>query len=74
MDLGRLIIVVVLLAIIGTLGSALFQMTRGGGDSGKMFRSLAWRVGLSVGVFLLLMLAWRMGYIHPHGVNPSQIQ
>ena len=43
-------------------------------DSGKMLRSLTWRVGLSVGLFLLLLLAWRMGYIHPHGLNPGQIQ
>lgn len=72
MDLGRLIVIAVLVAIIGTLGSALFQLTRGGGDSGKMLRSLTWRVGLSVGLFLLLLIAWRMGIIHPHGLNPAQ--
>ena len=74
MDLGRLLVIAVLIAIIGTLGSALFQFARGGGDSGKFLRSLTWRVGLSVGLFLLLMLAWRMGYIHPHALNPGQIQ
>jgi hypothetical protein len=74
MDLGRLFIIAVLLAIIGTLGSALFQLTRRGGDPGKLVRSLTWRVGLSLGLFLLLMLAWRMGFIHPHGISPGQIQ
>jgi hypothetical protein len=73
MDLGRLFIVAVLLAIIGTLGSSLFQLARGG-DSSKLLRSLTWRVGLSVGLFLLLLLAWRMGLIHPHGLQPGQIQ
>ncbi len=69
-----MLVIAVLLAIIGTLGSALFQFARGGGDSGKMLRSLTWRVGLSVGLFLLLLLAWKMGYIHPHGLQPGQIQ
>jgi hypothetical protein len=27
------------------------------------------RIGLSVALFVLLMLAWRLGYIHPHGLE-----
>jgi len=66
MDLARLLVIAVLVAIIGTLGSALFQLARGG-DSQKLLRSLTWRVGLSVALFLLLLIAGRMGWIHPHG-------
>ncbi len=62
------IIVLVLFAIIGSLGSALFQLSRGKGDSQKMLRALTWRIGLSVGLFLLLLVAWRMGIIRPHGM------
>jgi hypothetical protein len=65
MDLARLLIIAVLLAIIGTLGSALFQLARGS-DSQKLLRSLTWRVALSVALFLLLLIAGRMGFIHPH--------
>jgi hypothetical protein len=68
MDLGRLIIIAVLVAIVGTLGSALFQLARGG-DSQKLLRSLTWRVGLSVGLFLVLVIAWRAGLIRPHGLR-----
>jgi cytochrome bd-type quinol oxidase subunit 2 len=68
MDLTRLLIVVALVAIIASLGSALFQLSRGTGDSQKMLRALTWRIGLSVGLFLLLLLAWRMGLIRPHGL------
>jgi hypothetical protein len=68
MDLARLIIVVVLIAIIGSLGSALFQLSRGKGDSSKMLRALTWRIGLSVALFLVLLIAWRMGLIRPHGL------
>ena len=34
-----------------------------------MVRALTLRVGLSVGLFLLLLGAWRLGYIQPHGVR-----
>jgi cytochrome bd-type quinol oxidase subunit 2 len=69
MDIARLFIVVVLIAIIASLGSALFQLSRGTGDSQKMLRALTWRIGLSVALFLLLLAAWRMGLIRPHGLN-----
>jgi cytochrome bd-type quinol oxidase subunit 2 len=66
MDLTRLLIIAVLVAIVGTLGSALFQLAKGG-DSQKLLRSLTWRIGLSVALFVLLIVAGRMGLIHPHG-------
>ena len=68
MDIARLRIVAVLVAIIFSLGSALFQLSRGKGDSGKMLKALTWRIGLSVGLFLVLLVAWRMGLIRPHGM------
>ena len=66
MDLGRLIVVAVLVTIVAFLGSALFQLSRRQGDSQKMLRALTWRVGLSVGLFLALLLLWRLGLIQPH--------
>jgi cytochrome b561 len=74
MDLARLFIIAVLIAIIASLGSALVQLSRGGGDSQKMLRALTWRIGLSVALFLLLLLAWQMGYIRPHNLQNGQIQ
>ena len=69
MDLARLLIVAVLVAIVWSLGSALFQLSRGKGDSHKMLRALTWRISLSVGLFLILLVAWRMGLIRPHGLG-----
>jgi hypothetical protein len=63
---ARLIVIAVLVLIVASLGSALFQLARGG-DSQKLVRALTWRVGLSVGLFLTLLLLWRMGVIRPHG-------
>jgi hypothetical protein len=69
MDLARLLIIAVLLAIVGSLGSALYQLSSGKGDSGKMLRALTWRISMSVALFLLLLAAWRMGFIRPHGLQ-----
>jgi len=67
----RLLIIGVLAAIVVSLGSALFHLTRGGGDSRKVARALTIRIGLSVALFILLMIAWYMGLISPHGVAPA---
>lgn len=69
MDLARLLIIAALVAIIASLGSALFQLARGKGDSQKMLRALTWRISLSVGLFIVLLVAWRMGLIRPHGMG-----
>ena len=69
MDVIKILIIVVLFAIIISLGSALFHLSRGKGDPQKMIRALTVRVGLSVALFILLMLAWYNGLITPHAVG-----
>ncbi len=71
----KIFIVLALLAILASLGSALFFMLRGDregqGDSKRSARmawSLALRVGLSIALFLCLLLAWKLGYIQPTGL------
>lgn len=54
-----------LVLIIASLGSALFYMMRGRDDPKKMARALAIRVGLSVGLFVLLMAGWLLGLWQP---------
>jgi len=68
MDVIKVLIIVTLFAIVISLGSALFHLSRGKGDSKKMARALTVRVGLSVLLFILLMLAWKNGLISPHGI------
>ena len=68
MDVIKILIVVTLFAIVFSLGSALFHLSRGKGDSKKMARALTIRVGLSVALFILLMLAYYNGLITPHGI------
>ena len=65
MDIFRLAIFVLLAAIVASLGMALYHLSSGKGDSEKMMRALTVRISLSIVLFLLLMLAWRMGWITP---------
>jgi cytochrome bd-type quinol oxidase subunit 2 len=69
MELFRILVGLVLVGIVASLGSALFHLMNDKGDSKKMVRALTVRVGLSVGLFLLLMVAWALGFIQPLGVN-----
>lgn len=69
MELTRIVVIGLLIAIVGSLANALFHLATGKGDSRKMLRALTIRVGLSVALFALLMLAWRLGLIAPHSVQ-----
>ena len=68
----KVLIVIVLFAIIISLGSALFHLSRGNRseeDSRKMARALTIRIGLSLALFLMLMAAWYFGLIKPTGLR-----
>jgi hypothetical protein len=65
-------VLVAFVAIIGSLGSALFFMLRDGRSgrpkSSNMARALAFRVGFSILLFVCILLAWKFGYIQPTGI------
>ncbi|MFT3812318.1 MAG: twin transmembrane helix small protein [Acidovorax sp.] len=71
----KYLVVLAFIAILASLGSALFFMMRGGqnaqADKAKgshMARALAVRVGLSILLFVCLLVAWKLGYIQPTGL------
>jgi cytochrome bd-type quinol oxidase subunit 2 len=70
LEVFKLLVVCALLGIVVSLGSALFHLVNARGDSKKMVRALTVRIGLSVTLFLVIMVAWAMGIITPHGVVP----
>jgi len=63
----RIFVALAFLLILGSLGTALFHMMRDRGTSNRMVRSLTIRVGLSIALFLFLILAGKMGWIHSNG-------
>jgi Protein of unknown function (DUF2909) len=63
------IIPIVLLMIVSSLGSALYFMMKDRGNSSRMVRSLTLRIGLSIVLFLGILLAYHFGYIQPTGIK-----
>jgi hypothetical protein len=35
----------------------------------RMARALAWRIGLSITLFLAVLAAWQLGWITPHALR-----
>ncbi len=68
--IGKFIVVVVFIGIIGSLGSALVYMIRDKGQTDRTVKALTFRIGLSVGLFLLLFVLYALGLITPPGVRP----
>lgn len=59
--------IIALLAFIAfSLGSALYFLMRDPGQSTRVVKALSWRIGLSVVLFILLMVAFKLGWITPH--------
>ena len=62
----KVVIAVVLIGIVASLGQALFAMSSGPDNSGRVVRSLTVRIALSVVLFALLMLGHYFGLIEPN--------
>ncbi len=73
------LVIVAFVAIIGSLVVALVAMMRGGSSSADesgpaaprknhMARALAFRVGFSVLLFVVILISYTMGWIQPTGL------
>lgn len=63
----KILIVGFLVLILASLGSALFYLLNDRGNSSRTARALTLRIGLSVVLFVLLMLAHFSGLITLRG-------
>jgi hypothetical protein len=60
----RILVIIFLVLILASLGSALFFMMKNkGGDPTRMARALTLRIGLSITLFILLMAGYYFGFI-----------
>lgn len=64
----KLIIILLLILILGSLASAMVFLVRDQGKSTRTVKALTWRIGLSLSAFLLLMAGYYLGLIQPHGI------
>ena len=69
-------VILAFIGILGSLGTALFFLLKnndnGTSRSKKMASALALRVAISILLFASLLLAWKLGYIHPTGISSGQ--
>lgn len=68
----KIVIAVVFVGILLALASAGRAMLKDGRDgapkSNRMLRALALRVGLSVGLFVFILVSYKLGWIQPTGL------
>ncbi len=64
----KILVAIGFILIIASLGSALVFLMKDKGRSNRTVQALAFRVGFSVLLFILLLVMHRMGLIQPTGI------
>ena len=59
----KIVVILFILLIIGSMASALFFMVRDRGSSTRTVRALTWRVVFSIALFEMLMLGFHFGML-----------
>ena len=65
----KILVLIAFLLIFISLGSALVYMMKDKGKSNRTVKALGFRVGFSICLFLLILLANYLGYIQPTGIR-----
>lgn len=64
------VIVLLLFGIIFfSLGRAVVSLVKGDDKSTDTVKALTWRIGLSIALFVLLLVSFAMGWITPHPIR-----
>lgn len=62
----KIIIVGMLVLIVISLFTALYTLVKDKGQSDRTLRALAMRVGLSIGLIVLIYISYKAGLIQPN--------
>ncbi|WP_050476438.1 twin transmembrane helix small protein [Herbaspirillum rhizosphaerae] len=65
----KIIVAIAFILIIGSLASAFLFLMRDKGKSNRTVYALTLRVGVSVLLFILLLVAYKFGLIQPTGIR-----
>lgn len=66
----KFLVLIMLLAIVVSLGSGLFFLGKDNEGSSRTLRALTVRVALSLALVAILLTAYFMGWIEPNRVTP----
>ena len=61
----HIVLIVLFLVVVATLFQALFFLARDKGESKRTVKALSWRIGLSVLLFVLIIILWAVGLLKP---------
>jgi putative copper export protein len=64
----KAIVILLLFLILFALGSALYFLVHDQNNSDRIVKALSWRIGLSLILFIILIIAFAMGWISPHPI------
>ena len=64
----KIVVIVFLVLIVGSLGSALYYLVRDKGASDRTVKALTVRISLSIVLFLLLLAGFYFGLIPQQGL------
>ncbi|GGI90187.1 twin transmembrane helix small protein [Legionella impletisoli] len=59
-------ILIIMFMILVSLGSGIVFLVRDEGKTKRTVKALTWRIGLSLGLFVFLVLGFLFGFISPH--------
>lgn len=66
--LTKIFILSVMFIILITLFSGLIYLIRDAGKTKRTVKALTWRIGLSITLFIFLIIAYSAHWINPHGL------
>ncbi len=62
----KIFIIVAMVSILFSLGSGLVFLVKDMGKSKRVVKALTVRIAISLTLFLMLIIGFAMGWIHPH--------
>jgi hypothetical protein len=65
----KIIVIVALVLIVGSLGTALYYLYHDRGQGTRMVKALAVRVALSASLIIFLVVAYKLGWIDASGLR-----
>ena len=66
--LFKTVVIFILFLVISSLFTALYAMIKDKGQSDRTVKMLTMRIGMSIGLLILLLVGYQLGWIAPHPV------
>lgn len=64
----KIFIIFIMILILASLGSGLFFLVKDTESSKRTVKALTIRITISMCLFIFLLIAFKLGFIQPHGI------